>query len=455
MTGRLNGIRRPRCPLHAGSLRPGSGLLLLSMAFSLSCADGTTGPDRSPQLTLLLSGPDSVSAQVHTDIPLSVRVVDEAGAAQAGAVVVWTADDGSGEIDPVWSETDASGRAGALWTLGTSAGRQTASAGLEMPGNSRTVRLVATALPGPAKRLTILADSFRLTGYDETALVVPTIEDAFGNLIEGAAVSWDVADPAVVTVDLAGQMRAAKPGSTLVRASIPEASDSVRVIVDPSGAISITFDDGWLTTYTQAFPVLEEFQLRANVAVITGAVGWDAYLTLPHLQALDSAGWSVVSHTVNHTRLPTLSDSALDEELRESQKWISENGFSGGQVFVVPYLDWGPRERQAIAKYYRAARGTSATYFWPDSLVRWVPPDPFELTALEADALPFTSSDGRQRLRDLLTRTVEESLFLELFFHQVPPDRIPAFRETAKVLAEFGDRVLPFHELYGEPRIIR
>jgi peptidoglycan/xylan/chitin deacetylase (PgdA/CDA1 family) len=255
-----------------------------------------------------------------------------------------------------------------------------------MPGNSRTVRLVATALPGPAKRLTILADSFRLTGYDETALVVPTIEDAFGNLIEGAAVSWDVADPAVVTVDLAGQMRAAKPGSTLVRASIPEASDSVRVIVDPSGAISITFDDGWLTTYTQAFPVLEEFQLRANVAVITGAVGWDAYLTLPHLQALDSAGWSVVSHTVNHTRLPTLSDSALDEELRESQKWISENGFSGGQVFVVPYLDWGPRERQAIAKYYRAARGTSATYFWPDSLVRWVPPDPFELTALEADA---------------------------------------------------------------------
>jgi hypothetical protein len=87
--------------------------------------------------------------------------------------------------------------------------------------------------------------------------------------------------------------------------------------------------------------------------------------------------------------------------------------------------------------------------------VRWVPPDPFELTALEADGLPFTSSDGRQRLRDLLTRTVEESLFLELFFHQVPPDRIPAFRETAKVLAEFGDRVLPFHELYGEPRIIR
>ena len=455
MTGRLNGIRRPRCPLHAGSLRPGSGLLLLSMAFSLSCEDGTTGPGRSPQLRLLLGGPDSVSAQVHTDIQLSVRVVDGAGAAQAGAVVVWTADDGSGEIDPVRSETDGSGRAEAVWILGTAAGKQTSSAGLEVPGDPSTVRFVATALPGPAERLAILADSFRLTGYGETALVVPTIEDAFGNLIQGAAVSWDVADPDVVTADQAGQVRAGGPGYTFVRASIPESSDSVRVTVDPSGAITITFDDGWLTTYTQAFPVLEEFQLRANVAVITGAVGWDAYLTLPHLQALDSAGWSMVSHTVNHPRLPILSDSALDEELRESQRWISDNGFSGGQVFVVPHYDWGPRERQAIAKYYRAARGTSAAYFWPDSLVRWAPTDPFELTAFEADSLPFTSPDGRHRLRDLLTRTVEEGLFLELYFHQVPPDRIPAFRETAKVLAEFGDRVLPFHELYGEPRIIR
>ena len=455
MTGHLNGIRKPLRPLHPRSFRPRSGLLLLSMAFGLSCGDGTTGPDGSPQLSLLLSGPDSVSAQVDNDISLSVRVVDETGAAQAGAVVVWTADDGSGEIDPARSETDASGRAGAMWTLGTLAGRQTASAGLEMPGNSSTVRFVATALPGPAERLAILADSFRFTGYDETALVEPTIEDAFGNRIQGAAVTWDIADPAVVTADQAGQVRAIRPGSTFVRASIPESSDSVRVIVDPSGAITITFDDGWLTTYTQAFPVLEEFQLRANVAVITGAVGWDAYLTLPHLQALDSAGWSMVSHTVNHPRLTTVSDSALDEELSESQRWISENGFSGGQVFVVPHYDWGSRERQAIAKYYRAARGTSAAYFWPDSLVRWAPTDPLALTALEADSLPFTSSDGRQRLRDLLTRTVDECLFLELYFHQVPPDRVPAFRETAKVLAEFGDRVLPFHELYGEPRMIR
>jgi hypothetical protein len=348
-------------------------------------------------------------------------VVDEGGIAKEGAIVVWRAANDSGEVNPAQSETDGSGQAEAVWTLGTSAGRQSASAGLEIPGNSGSVQFVATVLPGPADRLTILADSFRLSGYGETALVSPTIEDLFGNVIQGEAVSWAAADPVVITVDQSGRVTAGGAGSTLLTASILELSDSVMAIVDPRGAITITFEDGWLSTYTQAFPVLEEFQLRANVAVITGVVGWDAYMTLSQLQELDSAGWSMVSHTVNHPRLSTLSDSALDEELRGSRQWISENGFSGEGVFIVPYYDWGPRERQAVGKFYRAARGTSAAYFWPDSLVKWVPPDPFELTALEADSLPFTSPEGRQRLRGLLTRAVEESLFLEVYFHQVPP----------------------------------
>jgi len=358
-------------------------------------------------------------------------------------------------MDPVRSETDESGFAEAVWTLGTTAGKQSAKAALEIPGSAGTVEFTATALPGPAEQVAIVADSIRLSGYGEAVLVEPTVEDAFGNAVQGEAVEWSTTGPEIFSVDQMGRVEAMQPGRAMLRVSLAESSDSVRVIVDPGGAITVTFDDGWATTYTEAFPALQELQLRANVALVTGAVGWEAFLTLLQLEELDSAGWSMVSHTLNHAHLPDLSETELEEELRGSQEWILEKGFSGGQVLVVPYHDWGPREREVVGKFYQAARSATATHFWPDSLVHWMPSDPYGLTAIEADSLPYTTPEGRQRLRDYLLRAVEENLFVEVFFHQVPPERTSAFRETAQVFAEFGDRVRPYHEWYGELRIIR
>jgi len=402
-----------------------------------------------------MTSPDSVAARVQTTVPLAVRVVDQAGAGMANVVVVWSVGAGSGEMDPVRSETDGFGSTAALWTLGATAGRQSARAALEIPGNNATVEFSATALPGPAERIAIGADSLRLTGYGEVVLVEPTVTDAFGNVVPGEPVEWYADAPDVFSVDLMGRVRARQPGSAVLKVSVAESSDSVRVIVDPSGAITVTFDDGWGTVYTEAFPALQEVQLKANVALVIGAVGWEAFLTLPQLQELNSAGWSMVSHTMSHAHLPELSDAALDEELGGSQQWILEKGFSGGQVLVVPYHDWGPREREAAGRFYQAARSATATHFWPDSLVHWMPSDPYGLTAIEADSLPYTTPEGRQRLREYLVRALQENLFVEVFFHQVPPERTPAFRETAQVFAEFADRVRPYHEWYGEPRVIR
>lgn len=433
----------------------GAGVLSSSVLLAGACSDGATDPHKDPVPRILMNGPDSASARVGAEIFLGVRVVDESGTGMAGAVLVWSADSGSGEIHPARSETDASGHAGVVWTLGTGAGLQSGTVSLENTGAADAVRFSVAALPGPAERVAILADSVRLTGLGEEVVIEPTVEDRFGNVIQGEPVGWHPGDTDVFSVDEMGRVEARHPGSAVLKVSVAESSDSVQVIVAPSGAITVTFDDGWRTTYTEAFPALDELQLKANVALITGSVGWEAYLTLPQLGELDSAGWSMVSHTVHHSLLSDLSDAELEEELRESQQWILENGFSGGQVLVVPYHQWGPREREAVGNAYRAARGATATHFWPDSLVRWMPSDSYGLTAIEADSLPYTSPEGRQRLREYLQRAVEDVLFLEVFFHEVPPDRMPAFRETAQILAEFGDRVRPYHEWYGDPRVVR
>jgi hypothetical protein len=52
------------------------------------------------------------------------------------------------------------------------------------------------------------------------------------------------------------------------------------------------------------------------------------------------------------------------------------------------------------------------------------------------------------QMRGAITIAFDEGVFLDLFFHQIPPEHMDALRATLEVVAEFRDRVLPYHELY-------
>lgn len=217
-------------------------------------------------------------------------------------------------------------------------------------------------------------------------------------------------------------------------------------------AITITFDDGFLTTYTVAFPILQEYGLRANVGVVReySELAYPSYLSLSQLRELSDAGWSMVSHSVTHPRLDSISVTRLRAELIESKAWLDKNDFRGSSVFIVPYHSLGDRELEEIKRYYRAARGLSALQFWPDSMVSWPPADPFALTAIEPERPPFdfTTSEGRELLRTFLDRVVAERLFIDIFFHQIPPAKADSFRELVELLAEYKEWILPYHELF-------
>jgi peptidoglycan/xylan/chitin deacetylase (PgdA/CDA1 family) len=225
----------------------------------------------------------------------------------------------------------------------------------------------------------------------------------------------------------------------------------VLVTVVPRGAITITFDDGWLSAYENGKPVMDEFGLDGNIGVYTEAVGWPGYMSEGQLQQVHDEGWTLVSHTVSHDSLTTLSDPVLDWELRQSRQWLLDRGFDrGADIFVAPYHDFGPRERLATSTYYQASRGASANAVVPDSLVLWQPTNPYELTGIDVDQLPYTTPVGRAHLRTILERTLAEGRFIDVFFHQVPPANVDAMRATLAIVDEFRERVLPYHRLYPD-----
>lgn len=432
-------------------MRPIRSSLLLLATVLASC-DGGTAPVPA-DLTVETIPPPAPTAPVASEVVVAVRVRDATGEGVGGVLVRWMTAQGdiASETEVV---TDARGVASAIWQLGTVAGPQQASATVEGGAGPTSVSFSLDTTPGAGAMATLAADSILLSGRRETAFLAPALEDRWGNGDAVGTVSWRSTDSAVVTVAQDGLVTAAGYGTGWVVAEVGgNATDSLLVTVARRGGITISFDDAYRSAWETAIPIMADLGLRGNVGVYTEAIGWPDFMTEAQLQALHEAGWSMASHTVTHDTLTVLDAAELDYELRESRAWLDARGFRGTDVFIAPYHEYDERERIATARHYTAARGESANRVSPDSLVSWRPDNPFQLTGIDAEALPYTTDQGRQRLRSLLQRVRDEGSFLDVYFHRVPPENAEHVRATLEVLAGFQERVLPYHELF--PRFAR
>jgi len=87
----------------------------------------------------------------------------------------------------------------------------------------------------------------------------------------------------------------------------------------------ITFDDGHITNYDYAFPILKEFDLQAYFFIIASRVGQSGYMNWQQLNELKENGMIIGSHGMAHRILAGLSDVELDYELKESKKILEAN----------------------------------------------------------------------------------------------------------------------------------
>ena len=78
-------------------------------------------------------------------------------------------------------------------------------------------------------------------------------------------------------------------------------------------AVSVRFDDGYINTYTVAYPIMEPHKIRGTIYAITDWIDGIG-LSSAQLLDLDAHGWSIANHTDDHTDLTTLSEA--DQELR-------------------------------------------------------------------------------------------------------------------------------------------
>ncbi|WP_156027739.1 polysaccharide deacetylase family protein [Candidatus Solirubrobacter pratensis] len=139
----------------------------------------------------------------------------------------------------------------------------------------------------------------------------------------------------------------------------------------PRRPVVVSFDDGYLSDYTHARPVLRRLQWPGVLNLEVNNLGKDG-ITEHQVRSLIANGWEIDSHTLTHPDLTTVGDAQLREELVGSRREIRKRfGSHTAEFFCYPAGKYDARVVAAVrAAGYRgattvdegpAARGDSFT----------------------------------------------------------------------------------------------
>ena len=131
----------------------------------------------------------------------------------------------------------------------------------------------------------------------------------------------------------------------------------------PENPIIVTFDDGYLSNYEIAFPILKRLGIPATIFIVTSTVGATAesgivgtsHFTWEQAREMQQSGIiDIHSHSHTHRDMTSLSPAQLQEELRLSRYLIERNLGKNCYVFSYPFGKYNRETSQrARAAGYR------------------------------------------------------------------------------------------------------
>jgi peptidoglycan/xylan/chitin deacetylase (PgdA/CDA1 family) len=179
--------------------------------------------------------------------------------------------------------------------------------------------------------------------------------------------------------------------------------------------VSLTFDDGLLSTYTNGLPLLQKYGLVSTEYIVSGKIGTASHMTVEQIGEFQNEGSEIASHTVDHPDLTTLNSSHVDTELSQSQATLRQLfGSNTATDFASPYGQYNYSVIAAVKQYYRSHRSIDAGFNSKETF------DPYDILVqnVNSDTLPA-------EVAGWVDHAIATKTWLVLVYHGVE-DQIPA-----------------------------
>ena len=170
----------------------------------------------------------------------------------------------------------------------------------------------------------------------------------------------------------------------------------------PAPLLSFVFDDGNDTDYLVAREIFKKQGVAASFAVVTDWINTKKHMTVSQLLELQREGFEIMSHTVSHPDLRSLSTDQVEYELSASKATLEGWGLRINNL-AYPYNKNNSRVIALTGNHYRSGRGGR-------NILNPVVPERYELKS-------YAFSPNTTRMKKLLDIASAEGKWLIIYLH--------------------------------------
>ena len=118
----------------------------------------------------------------------------------------------------------------------------------------------------------------------------------------------------------------------------------------PPHPVILTFDDGYRDFYTNAYPILQRYQFRATIYIISDKIGQPNYMTWPQLRALAASPLITIgAHTRTHAQLDAVPLTRAQDEIAGSKQILEQQLGIAIAHFCYPYGKYNAAVKALVA----------------------------------------------------------------------------------------------------------
>lgn len=125
--------------------------------------------------------------------------------------------------------------------------------------------------------------------------------------------------------------------------------------------ISVTFDDGWQSIYSEAAPLLQKYGVPTTQYVLSSEKieREQGYMSYAQMQEMHKNGHELACHSVDHPDLTMLDRSELIDQLTGCKAALDKQFNINVREFASPYGAINQSTTDAIKQTYRSSRNTA------------------------------------------------------------------------------------------------